>query len=91
MQSLVLQDIKLSPNPASSQAALEFHLREDAKVTVLLADYNGTTLKTISNSEMMRKGTSKKNFSISELPNGVYVISILANSEKKSIHLIVKH
>ncbi len=64
---------------------------KDAKVTVLLADYNGTTLKTISNSESMRKGISRKDFSISELPNGVYVISILANSEKKSVHLIVKH
>lgn len=91
MQPLVLQDIKLSPNPASSQATLAFNLLEDAKVTILLADYNGTTLKTISTSESMRKGISRKDFSISELPNGVYVISILANSEKKSVHLIVKH
>ena len=91
MQPLVLQDIKLSPNPASSQATLAFNLLEDAKVTILLADYNGTTLKTISTAESMRKGISRKDFSISELPNGVYVISILANSEKKSVHLIVKH
>ncbi len=91
IQSLVLQDVKLSPNPASSQVILGFNLIEDAKVTILLADYNGTTLKTISTSESMRKGISKKDFSISELPNGVYIISILANSENKSVHLIVKH
>ncbi|MCF2221749.1 hypothetical protein H9Q08_21040 [Chryseobacterium sp. PS-8] len=56
-----------------------------------LADYNGKTLKTISESESLRKGISRKVFSINDLPNGVYVVSILANSEKKSIHLIVKH
>lgn len=87
----VLNDMKLSPNPASSNAVLEFNLNEDAKVNIILADYNGKTLKTISNSETMRKGISKKSFSISDLPNGVYVVSILANAEKKSVHLIVKH
>lgn len=90
-QSMVLQDIKLSPNPASSNATLEFNLIQDAKVNIILADYNGTTLKTISNAETMRKGISRKTFSISDLPNGVYVVSILANNEKKSVHLIVKH
>lgn len=90
-QALVLQDVKLSPNPASSNATLEFNLMENASVNIILADYNGKTLKTISNSEAIRKGISKKDFSISDLPNGVYVVSILVNSEKKSIHLIVKH
>jgi hypothetical protein len=90
-QGMVLQDIKLSPNPASSNATLEFNLIEDAKVNIILADYNGTTLKTISNAETIRKGISRKTFFISDLPNGVYVVSILANNEKKSVHLIVKH
>ncbi|PTT75835.1 MULTISPECIES: S8 family serine peptidase [unclassified Chryseobacterium] len=90
-QSAILQDVKLSPNPASSNATLEFNLAKDAKVNIVLADYNGKTLKTISESESLRKGISRKVFSINDLPNGVYVVSILANSEKKSIHLIVKH
>ncbi|SDQ65352.1 Por secretion system C-terminal sorting domain-containing protein [Chryseobacterium soldanellicola] len=91
MLAMVLQDVKLSPNPASSNATLEFNLMQDAKVNIILAEYNGTTLKTISNAENLRKGISKKTFSISDLPNGVYVVSIIANNEKKSVHLIVKH
>lgn len=89
--ALVLQDVKLSPNPASNHATIEFNLTQNANVNIILADYNGRTLKTISNSEAMRKGISKKDFSISDLPNGVYVVNILVNSEKKSVHLIVKH
>ncbi|WP_415325380.1 S8 family serine peptidase [Chryseobacterium sp. MMS23-Vi53] len=90
-KGILLQDVKLSPNPASSNATIEFNLTENANVDIVLAEYNGTTLKIIAKSEAMRKGISKKDFNISDLPNGVYVVSILVGSEKKSVHLIVKH
>ena len=90
-QISVLQDVKLSPNPASSRTALEVNLFEDASVSILLTDFNGKTLKKITNSEKMSKGINKREFSVSELPDGVYIITILANSERKSVNLIVKH
>ncbi|MDH6252107.1 subtilisin family serine protease [Chryseobacterium sp. H1D6B] len=91
-QILVLQDVKLSPNPASVRTTLEVNLLEDASVSILLTDFNGKTLKKISNSEKMSKGINKKEFLISELPDGVYLITILANNaERKSVNLIVKH
>jgi len=90
-QSMIVQDLKLSPNPASNVATLEMNLLQDARMSIQIMDYNGKTLKTISNGEGMRKGINKKSFSISELIDGVYVVSILANNEKRSVHLIVKH
>ncbi|MBK1896753.1 S8 family serine peptidase [Chryseobacterium paridis] len=90
-QISVLKDVKLSPNPASSRTTLEVNLLEDASASILLTDFNGKTLKKIINSEKLNKGINTREFSVSELPDGVYVITILVNSERKSVNLIVKH
>ena len=87
---MVLQNVKLSPNPATTNTTLEFDLQNDERVSIILADFNGKILKNIANSELIRKGTHKKEIAIHEIPSGVYIVSIIANNEKKSVNLIVK-
>lgn len=89
--SVFEKEIILSPNPSSDEAALEMTLKEDTNIKVRLTDYNGKTVKSITDGTSMKKGINSLKFSTSELMNGIYIVDILVGSEKKSIQLIVKH
>ena len=84
-------NITLSPNPSSENVALNFELLDDNTITVIVADMYGKIVKTASANQQYKAGANTIRFSTSDLPEGVYIVGISANAEKKSMQLIVKH
>lgn len=84
-------DIKLSPNPSSEYASLNFELTKENKLTIQLIDIYGKTAKVVDDNKLFNEGINAEKFSTSELPDGMYFVIITTGGEQKSLQLVVKH
>ncbi len=83
-------DIILSPNPSSGNTTLNFELLEDNNIIVAVVDIYGKIVLTPVNKSYYKSGANTVNFSTASLPEGVYLVTVHANNERKSRQLIVK-
>jgi len=84
-------EIKLSPNPASDFASLGFELIKDDKITVQLIDVYGKTIRTPADNQPFKTGVNNIKFLTSDLPDGMYFVTVNTTSETKSLQLMIKH
>lgn len=89
--SVFEENIKFSPNPVSDMANVDFTLKTEAKITAKVVDYYGRPIKTLMTNSKLVKGANKLRFSTSNLINGIYILTINAGSESRSLQFIVKH
>lgn len=80
--------LKLYPNPASSQVAVEFDLNENSQVTIAIVDLSG---KIVGNtvSTQFSKGFNSVEISTSNLLNGFYFVNIVSEKGAKTAKLSV--
>ena len=76
------------PNPATAEVRIPFALKAAADVNVTMTNTVGQVVKsaTISNTTK-----DEATFSVSDLSNGVYFYTVLANGERQTGRVVVNH
>lgn len=74
--------LQASPNPFNSSTEINYSLQENQVVIINLIDINGSLIKSVAN-EFQTEGIHRINFDGSELPSGLYFLTL--NSKSFSI------
>jgi hypothetical protein len=80
-------DIKVFPNPASTQLNIEYNLAETEKAQFLLFDIIGKELLQLH----LRPNVHKVSFSMNNQKPGIYIGKYIVNGVVKSTHKIIKN
>lgn len=75
-QKADLTDFKAYPNPANKQLNVEFSLASESKISVVLADMNGNTVKTLANEKLYQAGKHRNSFAIEKTASSFYTLVI---------------
>ncbi|OYT16342.1 MAG: hypothetical protein B7C24_08215, partial [Bacteroidetes bacterium 4572_77] len=83
-----IRELQVYPNPASTNAIVEFIAQANSTLTISLTDILGKVImeKVIE----VSSGTFKHNLALSELNKGVYFVEIKQNNQKSTVKLIVE-
>lgn len=79
---------EISPNPASDFANISFDLVERENVKVDIVDIHGRVISNVYNQESP-EGTYRVAHDISDLPNGMYIIRLVAGKNVTTEQLII--
>jgi hypothetical protein len=84
-----VSDMKLIPNPATSQCMVQFKLAESAKVTVQVYSQNGSLMH-VEQQKLLPAGMYNYPISLSKLAAGVYYVQILIDGQKAETKTLIK-
>lgn len=85
----VFSSLKLSPNPTADATNLDFELKEAAPVRVALMDMQGLLVKTQSLGTL-DAGRQRQTLETSDLPNGMYVLTLESTLGRTYQKLVVQ-
>ncbi len=77
------QLISAFPNPANDFINIEFFANNDANVNIIITNSIGENVKEFSYSDL-QNGINNFNLNLSELPSGVYIISVFSKTYPES-------
>lgn len=78
------------PNPANELLSIQVELKTNSELLIDIADITGRQVAIISN-EKQSKGTFTKQFNISSIPSGNYLIRLTVNGKTASQKLNIAH
>ncbi|MEL6615284.1 MAG: SMP-30/gluconolactonase/LRE family protein [Bacteroidota bacterium] len=81
-------DVRVSPNPATGEARMEYRLGAPAEVDVALYDSLGRRIRTVVQG-LQSSGTHQVGIDVSDLASGVYVVSVAVEGRLESRRLVV--
>jgi len=84
----IVQSAKAFPNPASNLLNLQYELRESAEVDIQIHTKEGQLQQTL-NQGRLQAGAQQARLDVSQLRDGAYYISILANDEVQVTPFII--
>ncbi len=82
-------EVTLSPNPVNSNATLALNLKDASDVSIFLNDENGKLVQTITENNLLKKGSHQFTFSTQKFSKGIYLIHVVTNG-KDCVLKIVK-
>jgi hypothetical protein len=80
-------ELKASPNPVKGPAKFHFYLPESAEIKLQIADVQGNILNAIKK-ENLPEGLNEFSFNLSELPEGIYFVSVETDKYYEAIKVI---
>jgi hypothetical protein len=83
-----LQTVQLSPNPAENMTSLKLNANDAFNGQLSLFNSLGTLVK--NENVNIHKGENKLNVNVSELPQGIYFISLSSGEATVTKRLIIK-
>ena len=83
------QQMFVSPNPTSGQAAVQFAIEEEQPIHVALMDLQGNLVKTILPTSNALTGSYQIEFDCSNLSSGIYIVQLRGQSILESRKLVV--
>jgi streptogramin lyase len=69
------------PNPTEGQTTIEINVAQTERAVVEVFDMNGRSVETLLNQDVQAGNTYRMSFEGSSLPNGIYVVKFVAESE----------
>lgn len=81
--------LKVYPNPTTASFTLEMKLAEETLVNLSLWDADGRPVMDLMNRTLLNEGTYSQEFSIGQLPPGMYIVRYQTIEETQSIRLMV--
>ncbi|MFT6355032.1 MAG: hypothetical protein ACJAXD_002025, partial [Cryomorphaceae bacterium] len=69
------------PNPTEGQATIEFSVAQSKRAIVEIFDINGRSVETMFNQDVQAGNTYRLAFDGASLPNGIYVVKFVTESE----------
>ncbi len=86
-----LLDVKAYPNPANNIVTIEFEVDEASNIRLEIMDLSGRVVQYLEE-ESLFEGKHKKEISVKELPQGIYVLNIMKDGVVSgTVKLIVSH
>jgi hypothetical protein len=82
-------EIKVSPNPSSGIIILSYNLETAMPVRIDLFDITGKKVKTLTQTGNQYSGKYNVSYNISDLPNGIYMATLLTNDRKSNSKIIL--
>ena len=79
---LFTEKLHCSPNPFSGSMNVQFYLAQEETVTLALYDLQGRLVKTIQSNAILAAGTHNITVESQNLPNGVYICSLITESRQ---------
>jgi hypothetical protein len=77
------------PNPASTEANIEFTLATASKVSIHVLDINGKELKQIFDG-VLQSGIHSMKLDVGQFSKGVYSVRIITENTSKNLKLVVE-
>lgn len=90
-QSITTQLYPIAPNPASQQVKVGFTLVYDGKIDLSLYDLSGRLTKKYINKQLYNTGLHTFDIDVSDIRNGIYILSLEVNGKVSSQKLMVSH
>ena len=87
--TLVLEDLKVYPNPANQNISIQFSLANSIDGHISLVNISGEQVKTIVSDRTFDIGMNLFSVNLSDLPTGVYLISIITEKGFKTQRILV--
>jgi hypothetical protein len=87
--TLILDDLKVYPNPANQNISIEFSLPNSLDGHISLFNISGVQVKSIVSQRTFNSGMNLYNANLSDVPPGVYLISITTENGFKTQRIIV--
>ena len=82
--------LRVSPNPVSDQANLEYTISQNTIIKAVICQANGQVVKSIITNEHQSEGVYRQAIRVSDLANGVYFIQFSSINFCKTVKLIVR-
>ena len=82
-------EIKVSPNPSSGVILLSYNLQTATQLRIDLFDITGKKVKTLTETGNQYAGKYNVSYNIADLPNGIYMATLLTNDRKSSAKIIL--
>jgi hypothetical protein len=79
---------EMYPNPATTNVAMTFNLKEQSEVTLKVIDMSGKILASRDYASM--NGASQINYNSSALQAGIYMVEVTINDEKITRRLVIQ-
>lgn len=76
------------PNPATTNVAMKFNLKNESEVALRVIDLAGKVLASRDYSSM--NGASEINYNSSDLKSGIYMVEVTINGERLTRQLVIK-
>ncbi len=87
----IIGDVQLFPNPSKDQTQLLLQFFNSQDIDITLSDVTGRCVKQIAAKYRVSEMINNFTFSTSDLPDGLYVVHIVAGGEQRSLKLLVQH
>lgn len=78
------------PNPVSERLYVRYHLTDEAPVTLTLLTMAGAIIQTLQHSEQQAAGAYEVGFSVSNVPTGMYLVSMQIGKLTFTQRIVVK-
>lgn len=79
------------PNPANNSFEVPFSVKQNAEVSVSIANTLGQIIKTQNVGKFAAGQNGKATFSVADMANGVYFYTIEANGQRTTKRMVVAH
>ncbi len=89
LRNLTFSSFSVYPNPSQSTTTISFTLNQASSVSIQITDLQGKEIKSLEQNKNYDKGKHSNAFDISDLTQGIYMITIKTNNFIKSEKLIV--
>lgn len=76
------------PNPSAGEFTIAYDLLKRADVTIAIYNMNGALVKSVTDTQGQYEGRYRLPVNLNELPNGIYVVSLI-NGDKQSVERLV--
>jgi hypothetical protein len=80
---------RIFPNPVTKHATITYNLSETTDILLVICNQNGVAVKTLINHERQGKGNYRKNVDVSDLKEGLYLVSLSSEKFSKVLKLCI--
>jgi hypothetical protein len=81
-------DVRIFPNPARDLATIDFNIVKSSRIVVEAIDITGQVIQTIIDRQLL-EGPFQTSWNVSDLPEGIYYVRILAGSDVATKKVVV--
>jgi hypothetical protein len=87
--TLFINDLKVYPNPTNENITIQFSLPETISGRIMLVNISGVQIKDLVSQHNFNSGSNSFHVNLSDVPPGVYLISIITEKGFKTQRVII--
>lgn len=82
--------LSIYPNPGNGEFTIKYDVLKRADVLIHIFDMKGALVKTVVDVSQQYEGKYLIPVNLNELPNGIYIVSLINNGEKTTERLVIE-